>query len=174
MLWLPNSFYYGIFQRNYMKNDYLMVICLLILCKLVPLRFITGFTYNMYAPFLWTHPKHRQDYKGIYRAKNCDFFLYRSLLTFVLGAQKNHHLIETVLLSTHNKYFCWQIRFFLLHTGDDSFASHNVCLVGKDKLLVHRITKSGSIGYPKHMFCLRDRSGYQKHAHIFACMSSWS
>ena len=33
--------------------------------------------------------------------KLCCFFSYLSVLTFVLGAQKNH-LIETVILSTHN------------------------------------------------------------------------
>ena len=32
-----------------------------------------------------------------------------SVLTYVLGAQKNH-LIEMVLLSTHNICFCWERR----------------------------------------------------------------
>ena len=36
-------------------------------------------------------------------------FSYPLILTFVLGAQKNH-LIETVLLSTHNICFGWEIR----------------------------------------------------------------
>ena len=35
-------------------------------------------------------------------------FSYPSVLTYVLGAQKNH-LIETVLLSTHNICFSWEI-----------------------------------------------------------------
>ena len=34
---------------------------------------------------------------------------YPSVLTYVLGAQKNR-LIETVILSTHNIYFDWEIR----------------------------------------------------------------
>ena len=34
-------------------------------------------------------------------------FSYPSVLTYVLGAQKNH-LNETVLLSTHNIYFRWR------------------------------------------------------------------
>ena len=44
-------------------------------------------------------------------------FSYPSVLTYVLGAQKNH-IIETVLLSTHNICFGWEIRklFFLVHT----------------------------------------------------------
>ena len=33
----------------------------------------------------------------------------QSILTYVLGAQKNR-LIETVLLSTHNICFVWEIR----------------------------------------------------------------
>ena len=37
------------------------------------------------------------------------FFSYPSILTYVLGAQKNR-LIETVLLSTHNICFGWEIR----------------------------------------------------------------
>ena len=36
-------------------------------------------------------------------------FTYQSVLTYVLGAQKNHH-IEMVLLSTHNICFDWEIR----------------------------------------------------------------
>ena len=36
-------------------------------------------------------------------------FPYPSVLTYDLGAQKNR-LIETVLLSTHNIYFGWEIR----------------------------------------------------------------
>ena len=36
-------------------------------------------------------------------------FSYPSVLTYVLGAQKNR-LIETVLLSTHNICFGWEIR----------------------------------------------------------------
>ena len=36
-------------------------------------------------------------------------FPYPSVLTYVLGAQKNR-LIETVLLSTHNICFGWEIR----------------------------------------------------------------
>ena len=36
-------------------------------------------------------------------------FSYPSALTYVLGAQKNR-LIETVLLSTHNICFGWEIR----------------------------------------------------------------
>ena len=39
-------------------------------------------------------------------------FSYPSVLTYVLGAQKNR-LDETVLLSTHNIYFGWEIHFFL-------------------------------------------------------------
>ena len=39
-------------------------------------------------------------------------FPYPSILTCVLGAQKNR-LIETVLLSTHNIWFGWEIRKFL-------------------------------------------------------------
>ena len=35
-------------------------------------------------------------------------FFYLSVLTYVLGAQKNR-LIETVLLSTHNICFGWEI-----------------------------------------------------------------
>ena len=35
-------------------------------------------------------------------------FSYRSILSFVLGAQKNH-LIQTVSLSTHNIWFGWAI-----------------------------------------------------------------
>ena len=34
---------------------------------------------------------------------------YPSVLTYVLGAQKNR-LIDTVLLSTHNINFGWEIR----------------------------------------------------------------
>ena len=37
-------------------------------------------------------------------AKNCEFFSYPSILTYIFGAQKNR-LIETVLLSTHNICF---------------------------------------------------------------------
>ena len=36
-------------------------------------------------------------------------FSYPSVLTYVLGALKNH-LIEMVLLSTHNICFGWEIR----------------------------------------------------------------
>ena len=36
-------------------------------------------------------------------------FSYQSVLTYVLGARKNR-LIETVLLSTHNIYFGWEIK----------------------------------------------------------------
>ena len=44
-------------------------------------------------------------------------FSYPSVLTYVLGARKNHW-IETVLLSTHNLCFGWEIRnfFFGIHT----------------------------------------------------------
>ena len=36
-------------------------------------------------------------------------FSYPSVLTYVLGAQKNR-LIEMVLLNTHHIYFGWEIR----------------------------------------------------------------
>ena len=36
-------------------------------------------------------------------------FFYPSVLAYVLGARKNH-LIETVLLSTHNICFGWEMR----------------------------------------------------------------
>ena len=39
-------------------------------------------------------------------------FSYTSVLSYVLGAQKNR-LIETVLLSTHNICFGWEIRTFI-------------------------------------------------------------
>ena len=44
-------------------------------------------------------------------------FSYLSILTYVLGAQKNR-LIETVLLSTHNICFVSDLRklFFVLHS----------------------------------------------------------
>ena len=45
-------------------------------------------------------------------------FSYPSVLTYVLGAQKNH-LIEMVLLSGHNICFGWEIRklfFFGVHS----------------------------------------------------------
>ena len=51
-------------------------------------------------------------------AENCKYFSYPSVLTYVLGAQKNR-LIETVLLSTHNICFGWEIRklfFFDMHS----------------------------------------------------------
>ena len=41
-------------------------------------------------------------------------FSYPLILTYVLGAQKNH-LIETVLLSTHNICFGWEIRKIIFH-----------------------------------------------------------
>ena len=45
-------------------------------------------------------------------------FSYPSVLSYVLGAQKNR-LIETVLLSTHNIWFGWELRklfFFGTHS----------------------------------------------------------
>ena len=41
-------------------------------------------------------------------------FSYLSVLIFVLGAQKNR-LIETVLLSTHNICFGWEIIKLIFH-----------------------------------------------------------
>ena len=38
-----------------------------------------------------------------------NMFLHMFFFTYVLGAQKNH-LIEMVLLSTHNICFDWEIR----------------------------------------------------------------
>ena len=42
-------------------------------------------------------------------------YSYPSVLTYVLGAQKNR-LIETVLLSTHNICFGWEIRKLIFVT----------------------------------------------------------
>ena len=42
-------------------------------------------------------------------------FSYWSVLTYVLGAQKTC-LIETILLSTYNICFCWELRFFSTNT----------------------------------------------------------
>ena len=46
---------------------------------------------------------------------------YSLVNIYVLGAQKNR-LIETVLLSTHNKYFGWEMRRLVL------MSTHNICL----------------------------------------------
>ena len=43
----------------------------------------------------------------IFQCKNVNIS-YPSFLTYILGAQKNRH-IETVLLSTHNICFGWEI-----------------------------------------------------------------
>ena len=51
---------------------------------------------------------HRASQANIFRIKLW-LFSYPSVLTCVFDAQKNR-LIETVLLSTHNICFCWEIR----------------------------------------------------------------
>ena len=55
-------------------------------------------------------------------------FSYPSVLTYVLGAQKNH-LIETVLLSTHNICFGCEIRKLNFHYA----------LLTKDLCMVHTL-----------------------------------
>ena len=55
---------------------------------------------NYFCLFL---TKHRFRYTKLFSAK-LKIFTYPSILTYVLGAQKNR-LIETVLLSTHNICF---------------------------------------------------------------------
>ena len=54
--------------------------------------------------------------KQIFSALNCKYFLTGQIKQFkhVLGAQKNH-LIETVLLSTHNICFGLEIRKLNFH-----------------------------------------------------------
>ena len=44
-------------------------------------------------------------------------FSHPSVLTFVLGAEKNR-LIETVHFSTHNIYFCLEIRNLIFNTHE--------------------------------------------------------
>ena len=52
-----------------------------------------------------------------FRLVNAPIFSYPSVLTYVMGAQKDH-LIETVLLSTHSICFGGEIRklFFVMHS----------------------------------------------------------
>ena len=47
--------------------------------------------------------------KQIFSARNCDYFLIHRFKYVFLGAQKNR-LIETILLSTHNRCFAREIR----------------------------------------------------------------
>ena len=47
-------------------------------------------------------------YLGPYKKTVKQFFSYQSVLTYVLGAKKNH-LSEMVLLSTHNIHFGQEI-----------------------------------------------------------------
>ena len=60
---------------------------------------------------------HRFRYTQILSIK-LSIFSYPSVLTYVLGANKNR-LIETVLLSTHNMFWLRNKKIsFLLHTLD--------------------------------------------------------
>ena len=56
----------------------------------------------------WYNYKHRSR-EAKYFSVKLYIFSYLSVLTFVLGAQKNR-LNETVLLSTHNIWIGWEIR----------------------------------------------------------------
>ena len=64
-------------------------------------------------------------------------FSYPSVLTNVLGAQKNR-LIKTVLLSTHNICFVLEIRIFFWYTlltkGLQEENSH--LIIGKERLVI--------------------------------------
>ena len=63
-----------------------------------------------------------------------------------LGAQKNG-LIETVLLSTHNIYFGWEIRklFFLLHTINASKINQHISQNIRFRFLLHGLVSLESI-----------------------------
>ena len=60
-----------------------------------------------------------------------------SLLTCVLGAQKNR-FIETVLLSTHNICFGWEIRKLVVKQHSDAEAG--------DRIYFFAAECSGSVG----------------------------
>ena len=66
------------------------------------------------------------------------FFSYSSVLTYVLGSQKNR-LLETVLLSTHNICFGWEARniyfWYELLTKDQI---HNITVQLDLKELMHK------------------------------------
>ena len=66
-------------------------------------QYIAGYT----VANLWRYPIRRR--VAFASALELWIFSYPSILTFVLGAQKNR-LIETVLLSTHNICSGWEIR----------------------------------------------------------------
>ena len=59
-------------------------------------------------------------------------FSYPSVLSYVLGAQKNC-LIETVLLSTQNICFGWEIR--IMHTYLEASLPDDVVLTGRVSML---------------------------------------
>ena len=74
-------------------------------------------------------------------------FSYPSVLTFVLGAQKNR-LIETVLLSTHNICYSCEIRklFFITHFYLDAWCVLTVNALASQK-------KNAITGYS----CVKDQ-----------------
>ena len=64
--------------------------------------------------------------------RNFQLFPYCAVKMYVVGAQKNR-LIETVLLSTHNIYFAWEIRKLFRKYYLSSGALHSYALITTDK-----------------------------------------
>ena len=63
---------------------------------------------------------------------NFQLFPYNAIKMYIVSAQKNR-LNETVLLSTHNIYFAWEIRKLFRKYNLLSGALHSYALITTDK-----------------------------------------